>query len=173
VTLCEARMANGYEASPAAQVTWERVRGLLSVYYAAGMQGFGRSSWRQSLGARVQCSIDALGLLHLVLSADAAMTALRKCDVKAYTLAMKDIEEPGRPYHDARGLGTADRLGLTIPEAKGLFERAKACVWSQLEEEPACSGCSRGHGSIPHLTGGMDSGGSCHVRDLQRGQSTG
>jgi len=83
-------MANGYEASPAAQVTWERVRGLLSVYYAAGMQGFGRSSWRQSLGARVQCSIDALGLLHLVLSADAAMTALRKCDVKAYTLAMKD-----------------------------------------------------------------------------------
>jgi len=125
-----------YEASIEAVAYWGYVRRVMAEYFAAGgtVSDFARSNWRASLGVRVQGGLfHGLILAEIARDLDAALTQhLRVCNVQAYVLAMKDIEEPNRPYHNSRGTGSADLLCLTREEARDLFARAKECVYTQM-----------------------------------------
>lgn len=101
------------EAPIEAQRTWQKVSGLLRIYWRYGIKGLAVLRGSDELGVRVQGGEpNPLGIVEYVVSAETAMAMLARRNLNAYKLACHDIVTP-----------CAERLEDAAHRCSGLCER--------------------------------------------------
>lgn len=124
-----------FRCSAEAERCWIRTARLLASWWFDSREDFAQRRWYEDYGVRVSGIISQpMSVVEAAVSAEQALEKLREVNVRAFLLCVHQIEHPEDRWHNERGTGVADRLGLT--DAAPLFEAGKEYVYAQLEDEP-------------------------------------
>ena len=124
-----------FRCTLAAERGWSRMASLLRSWWFDSREDFANRRWYEEYGVRISGMIsEPLAIIEMAVSAETALENLRLVNNRAYLLCVHQIEHPEDQWHNDRGTGVADLLGLESPGP--LFEASKEYLWAQLEDEP-------------------------------------
>jgi len=123
-----------YRCPIEADAAWRRTSALLKSWWFDSRADFAQRRWRQEYGVRIQgAPADPLAIVGIAISAEYALNDLRRQNHQSHRLLFHDIKHPYEPWVSQRGIGVVDEMGISIVEARLLFEGGKAFVYGQME----------------------------------------